>query len=361
MTEEPKAEDVQSEPAPAKRNWKHIVKPAAGAVILIVLIFWSTGVLRSRIAAGRIEYQAGLPVPANARLLTVKQEAVAPQVDVIGTVASATKVTLCARIPAYVTEVLVSAGSPVKKGQLLVTLDDREIQEQAASAEAQFKQAETELNRTRQLYDNQATTEQALTAAQSMFSVAQAQWSRSKVMLTYTKITAPMDGVVTDRHVEPGDLANPGQTLLAIYDPADMQLETPVPVRLLEKLPVGQAVEVTLDRPSTTFQGHVQKIVSEIDPGSRTQLVKVHIDDASGDILPGTFGRLRVSGDARPGILIPSSAVYTAGQMELVQIVKNERVIRRAIRTGSRHGTSVEVLAGLDAGDVLLLTPIQEN
>ena len=359
MTEEIQHEEIET--PPVKPYWERHAKPLAGAAVLGVLILWSTGAFHSRTPAGRLDYQAGLPVPANAKMLTVKLEPFAPRVDVVGTVASGTKVNLCARMPAYVTEVFASAGSSVKKGQELVTLDDREIQEQAAASEAQFKQAETELNRARQLYENQAATEQAFTTAQSLFTVARAQRERTKVMLTDTRITAPIDGVVTDRHVEPGDLANPGQTLLAVYDPANMQLEVPVPVRLLAKLPVGQTVEVTLDRPATNFQGRVRQIVSEIDPLSRTQLVKVHIEGTSGDILPGTFGRLWVTDDARPAITVPVSAVYSVGQIELVQIVKDGRVIRRAVRTGPKHDATVEILSGLNAGDVLLLNPIQEN
>jgi RND family efflux transporter MFP subunit len=350
----------ETPPAP-KRALDRFLKPLVGLVILAVVILWSVGVFRSRIPTGRVEYQPGLPVPPNAESFTVKLESIAPRVDVVGTVASDVKVNISARIPAYVKEVFVSAGSPVKKGQELITLDDREIREQVTAAEAQFKQAEAELNRARQLFDNKATTEQALTAAQSMFTAARAQWERSKIMQTYAQITSPMDGVVTDRRIEPGDIANPGQVLLAIYDPANMQLESPVPVRLLAKLPVGQAVEVTLDRSPTNFQGRVRQIVSEIDPLSRTQLVKVHIEGTSCDVLPGTFGRLWVADETRDVVVCPSSAVYSIGQIELVQIVRDRRAIRRAVRTGLKHGASVEVLSGLDAGDVVLVSPILED
>jgi RND family efflux transporter MFP subunit len=362
MTEDVKHEEPKIEPSPLpKRAWGRIAKPLLGSAVLLVVILWSVGVFRTPIQPGRLEYQPGFPVPQNAELFTVKPEWVAPRVDVVGTVASETKVDLSARIPAYVKEVFVVAGSSVKKGQELITLDDREIKEQVTAAEAQFKQAEAELNRTRQLFDNKATTEQALTAVQSMFTAARAQWERSKVMLTYAQITAPMDGVVTERRIEPGDLANPGQILLAVYDPTNMQLEVPVPVRLLAKLPVGQTVEVTLDRPATNFQGRVRHIVSEIDPLSRTQLVKVHIEGTAGDVLPGTFGRLWVDDDARQTIVIPASAVYSVGQIELVQSVKANRVMGRTVRTGPKHGADVEVLSGLDAGDQVLVNPIKEN
>jgi len=362
MSEEATAVQPSPEPAQqAKRGGSRILKPLAGGVVLLVVILWSVGVFRNRIAGEHLKYEPGLPVPPGAEVFTVKSEPVAPRVDVVGTVASSAKVNLSARIPAYVKDVFVTAGSAVKKGQELVTLDDREIKEQVAAAEAQFKQAEAELNRARQLFDNKATTEQALTAAQSMHAAARAQLERSKVMLTYAQITAPMDGIVTDRHVEPGDLANPGQPLLAIYDPGNMQLEVPVPVRLVAKLPVGQAVEVTLDRPATNFQGRVRQIVSEIDPLSRTQLVKVHIEGSSSEVLPGTFGRLWVADDARAAILIPASAVYSVGQIELVQRVQDRRAIRHAVRTGRRTGAIVEILSGLDAGDPVLVNPVKEN
>lgn len=362
MTEETNTDESRTEPQPTpKRVWGRIAKPLSGMTVLVIVILWSIGVFRTRTPAGRVECQAGLPVPPQAELFTVRTEFIAPRVDVVGTVASDVKVNLSARIPACVKEVFVAAGSPVKKGQDLLTLDDREIKEQVTAAEAQFKQAETEFNRARQLFDNKAATEQALTAAQSMFATARAQWERSKVMLTYAQIISPMDGVVTDRRIEPGDLANPGQLLLAIYDPTNMQLEVPVPVRLLAQLPIGQPVEVTLDRPATNFQGRVRQIVSEIDPLSRTQLVKIHIEGTGGDVMPGTFGRLWVADDARPAIMIPASAVYAVGQIELVQVVRDRRAIRRAVKTGPKCGASVEALSGLGAGDIVLVNPIQEN
>lgn len=362
MTDEMENVSPEVETPPARKGaLRRIMKPLFGVAVLVAVILWSIGVFRTRTAPGRVEYEPGVAVPPGAVTFAVRSVPVAPRIDVVGTVASEVKVNLSARIPATVKDVFVSAGSPVKKGQELVTLDDRDIREQVAAAEAQFKQAETELNRTRQLFDGKATTEQALTAAQSMCAAARAQWERSKVMLTYAQITSPMDGVVTDRRVEPGDLAGPGQVLLAIYDPANMQLEAPVPVRLLGKLPVGQAVEVTLDRAATNFAGRVRQIVSEIDPLSRTQLVKVHLEGASADILPGTFGRLWVADDARDAVMIPASAVYSVGQIELVQVVNGPRAVRRAVRSGPRRGDSIEVIAGLSAGDVVLANPVQEN
>ena len=355
------SEAAQSPHTPAAPAWKRHAKPILGVAVLIALILSSIGLFNARTPPGRVTSEPGLPVPESAPRATVKREAVAPRVDVVGTVASEVRVNLSARISAVVREIFVSAGSPVKKDQVLVILDDREIQEQVTAAEAQFRQAEAEYNRSRQLFDNKATTQQALTAAESMFTSARAQWERSKVMLTYSRIVSPMDGVVTDRRVEPGDLANPGQPLLAIYDTTRMQLEAPVPVRLLDKLPVGREVEIALDRATGVCHGVVSRIVSEIDPLSRTQLVKVSIAPTAVDLLPGAFGRLWVEDDPREAILVPASAIYRVGQLEFVQVLKDNRAIRRAVRTAPSAGGLVEALSGLEAGDVVLANPVKEN
>jgi RND family efflux transporter MFP subunit len=337
------------------------LKTAAGLIVLAGVIVWSVGAGRARVEAGRVEVKPGVEVPKGSEAFTVKAESLSPRVDVVGTVSSERRVNLSARMSAYVKEIFVSAGSAVTNGQPLATLDDREIREQVSAAEAQFKQAETELNRTRRLFEAQSATEQALTAAQSLFEVSRAQLDRAKVMLTYARVDSPLNGFVTDRRVEPGDLANPGQTLLAVYDPLNMQLEVPVPVRLLDKLPIGQKVEVTLDRPAGRYEGQVRQIVSEIDPLSRTQLVKVHIEGIGGQVLPGTFGRLWVADDAREAFMIPATAVYSVGQIEMAQVVQDGRAIRRAVRTGLRTGDRVEVLAGLAAGDAVLVNPAKGN
>lgn len=336
-------------------------KTIAGIVALAAIIVWSSGSCSRKVGAGKVAVERGRPVPASAATHTVASAPQPSLIYVVGTTASEEKINLSARIPAYVSRVFVSAGDRVKKGQSLVALDDREIQEQFAAAEGQLKQADAEFQRARQLFDKNATTDQALTAAESLFTAAKAQVERVKVMLTYAQITSPIDGIVTERRIEAGDLANPGQVLLAVYDPSRMRLEAPVPVRLVGNLALGQEVDLTLERPARDFKGRVTEIVSEVDPASRTQTVKIHIDGETGDVLPGTFGRLWVETDSRPSIRVPATAVYRVGQLELVQVVQDGRAARRLVKTGPAYGDQVEVLSGLADGDVILVQPVKEG
>ena len=176
---------------------------------LVLMIAWTGGVFHEKTAAGKLDIAVGKPLPENAVTYTVNVKPVAAKIDVVGTVASEESVHLSARISAYVSSIFASAGQSVKKGQVLIELDSREMQEKLAAANIQLKQSRTEYNRTLSLYKQKAATEQSLTAAESIYKAAQSQIAEINVMLTYTQIKSPINGMVTDRRVEKGDLANP--------------------------------------------------------------------------------------------------------------------------------------------------------
>jgi RND family efflux transporter MFP subunit len=303
-----------------------------------------------------VEVERGAPLPAGAAVITVKSEPVAPRIEIVGTVGSERVIHVSARLSAYVKEINVAAGSVVTQGQTLVVLDDRDLREQLAGAEAQLRQAEKEFQRAQQLYREKATTEQALSSAENAFHGAQAQADAVKVMLSYAVIKAPMAGVITDRRIEAGDLANPGQLLLTMFDPQRMRLEAPVPARLIGKLPLHTQVDVKLEHPDRSLRGTVTEIVSEVDALSRTRKVKIQLEGAKGDVLPGTFGRLAVEETPRPAVLLPAAAILHMGQLEMTQVVENNRVLRRLVKTGPAAEGRVEILAGLNSGDVVLAT-----
>jgi len=338
-----------------------ILKWSVAIAGLVLMIAFTGGAFHPKVQAGKLPTKPGQPLQEGAKTYTVNPKKVAPKIDVVGTVESGEKVHLSARISAYVSKVAASAGTKAKKGQTLIVLDSREIEEKLTAAKINLKQSKTEYDRTKSLYNKNAATEQALTAAEHMYNSAQSQVAEIKVMLTYTKIKSPIDGVVTDRQVEAGDLANPGQVLLSVYDAGNMRLEVPVPVRLIEKLALNQTVDITLDRPTRPFKGKVSEIVGEIDPMSRTQKVKVQINNKKGDILPGTFGRVWVRENAHTAILIPHGAVSMVGQLEMVHVVDDNRVLRRMVKTGPSFGKQVEILSGLSKGDVILVSPPKEG
>lgn len=323
-------------------------------VLFVALAVTGVGCGRNKIQPGLVEREPGRPLPQGAVVATVRVEEARARVDVVGTVSAAERVKVAARIQAQVAEVRASAGQRVERGQILLILDDREIREQLAAAEAQLKQAEADYERTRRLFEARTASEQELTAAESAFRSARAQVDRVRVMLSYTEIRSPLSGIVIERHVEVGDLASPGQELMSLYDPTRMRVEAAAPVRLIPYLALGATVPVTIEHPALSLTGVVAEIVGEIDPRSRTQIVRVDLDRPEADLLPGAFGRLWVETEPRPAVYAPARAIRRVGQLDTVGLVRGDRVIDRLVRVGPVQGDRVEILAGLADGDVIL-------
>lgn len=344
-----------------KTGWtqKKAVRWVAGVVALALMILWSGGIFDRKLSEGQAQGVKGLLLPENAQTVTAVVEDVAPMIDIAGTVEAEELIHLSARISAYVDQVFVSAGDPVKKGEVLITLDDREVRKQQEIADADFVQAEVEFNRTRELLKGNAATEQQMTSAKANDARAKAALERMNVMLSYAQIISPIDGIVTDRRIEAGDLANPGEILLSVYDTQRMRIVVPVPVRLAGKLKIGGKALITMDGYGDA-QGTVTEVVREIDPSSRTQQVRIHLEPVEQPVLPGTFGRVWVHDDARKSVMIPASCVYPVGQLELVQTVEDGRVMRRLVKTGPTAGDAVEILSGLAGGETVLLQPIRQ-
>ena len=333
------------------KSWK----PTLGIVALLGMMIHSSGACHRKTGTESVVAEAGRALAGGEPTATAVRTSLFARVDLVGTAESDRSVNLSARLSAYVQEVRATAGDQVKAGDLLVALDDREIREQLTAAEAQLKQADSEFKRTRQLFEAKAATEQAMTAAETGFQSARAQVDRMRVMMTYAQVTAPMDGVVTERRVEVGDLANPGQVLLAVYDPTRMRLEVPVPVRLLDRFAPNQDVQVKLDYPARAVAGKVTEIVSEIDPHSRTRKVKILLEDRSGDVLPGAFGRVWVDDAEHEGVWVPAAAVQRSGQLESVELVQGDRVVRRLVRSRALDDGRVEILSGLQGGETVVV------
>ncbi|MDD2237197.1 MAG: efflux RND transporter periplasmic adaptor subunit [Kiritimatiellae bacterium] len=338
----------------SRKNMRWILALAA----LVFMIVWSGGFLNRKLAPAVGPGIKGTPLPPDAETVTVEIKEQAPLIDIAGTVESEEIIHLSSRISAYVSQVFVSAGDAVKKGDVLVTLDDREIKQQRDMAQADAVQAEIEFNRTRELFEKKVSTDQQMTAARATYDRAKSALERMNVMMTYAQIIAPIDGIVTDRRIEAGDLANPGEPLLAVYDQHRMRITVPVPVRLADRLSVGEKTTVTLDGFDDS-QGTVTEVVAEIDPSSRTRQVRIRLQPFDRPLLPGTFGRVWVHDHARNSVVIPTSCVYTIGQLEMVQVVRENRLLRRLVRTGPSTDDSVEILSGLSGGEQILLQPIR--
>ncbi len=334
-----------------RRRISSTLKGLAAGIALIIIMLWASGALRNRMAPGSIPAETGLPLPGNGSIQTLQFEDFPQYVTLAGTVHAEQHITLSARLPAYVESVHGNAGDRVPEGQLLIALDQRELREEQSAAQAILQQAETAFQRSQRLLETNATTPQAHEAAESNYLAARAQAERVNVMLSYTRMLAPIDGVVSDRFVEAGDLAAMGQTLLTIFDPTNLRIEVPVPASLIHLFAVDTQFPVTLDQEQHQRTGTVTEIVSAFDPVTRTRRVKLRIDAAGDTVLPGMYGQVKVATGSMDAILLPPQAIQTVGQLESVMLHRDGHLYRRLVRTGPHHHNKVCILSGLAPGD----------
>lgn len=336
------------------------------ALIVIAAMAWLAGAFRpGKIPPGELAIP-GRPV---AGTVVVARAAERPRdAVVVGSVQSEVRTSIAARIIANVVEMRVNAGDHVKRGEVLVVLDDaapkarvEQARELLRSAEANRSLAQTELDRINVLRPTGAISRSQIDEWETKKAVAEADVARAKqavveseVGLEDAQLRAPFDGVVIDRSAEPGEQAYPGRPLLTVYDPSRLRLEASVPESYVGRLHAGQAASVYIEAVSQARAGRVEQIVPASDPNSRSFLVKVHLDDPAG-LYPGMYGRMRVVLGTERRIEVPRAAVSEVGQLAFVDVVQAGRARRRAVRLGQAEGATVEVLAGLRDGEQIVI------
>lgn len=331
---------------------------------------WMGGVFREKVRPSELPVER--PSASGRAIVTVERVRVEETVAAVGSVQPRKRTEVASQLLATILEVVPRPGDRVNPGDLLVTLDDRELLAQQreataslAAAEADLVTRRAELERARRARATGAISEDELTRVEGAYKVAEAQVVRAKevigrlaVQLTYTKIVARGGGIVSERLVEPGDTATPGKPLLVIYDPADLELHANVPETLAPAVPVGTVLTVRIDAAGLTARGKVREVVPLAQQGSRSVLVKVELPAAPSGrpLLPGMFGRVDIPVGTTERLWLPKAAVRHIGQLDLVEVVGPDNTLtRRFVRLGGIAGDKVEILSGLVAGERVAL------
>jgi len=339
-------------------------------VVVVVLLLWLAGSFHRKIdttAAAVSPEPTGRPVGA-ARLIPVRVVRVPRVETAVGTIGAVHEASVASKLLAKVTEVRVRAGQTVEESQVLVRLDDAELRARlqqaraaADAARAARDQANIEYDRVRNLFEQSSAARIELDRAATAVKSAEAELQRAEqaaseaaTYLEYATIRSPLDGVVIDRKVEPGDTVTPGQVVVSLYDPTRMQLVASVRESLTHRLWVGQDIDVRVEAIDKTCLGRVSEIVPEAQSASRTFSVKVTGPCPPG-IYSGMFGRLLIPLDEEEVLVVPREAIRRVGQLDIADVVDGDALHRRAVQLGRSFGDDVEVLSGLRQGELVAL------
>ena len=355
-----------------------------GAVLLgftagvAVLLFWLAGRFSPKVPVNAVGERAGASRIAG-EVVEVRMVSLPLSESAVGTIRAVHEMAIGSKLLARVMEVNLKAGQEVKANDVLFRLDDTDLHAKLEQAKAAVKsieavrtQAKADEQRNATLMQSNAISRQEYEKSVTAVRSAEADLQRTEqtvnevqATLDWATVRSPIDGTVIDKKVDVGDMVTPGQMLVTLYDPKQMQLVANVRESLTRQLQVGQTIAVRIDGLDKQCSGTVSEIVPEAQSSSRAFQVKVTGPCPTG-IYSGMFGRILIPLGEEQVLVLPRSAVRNVGQLELVQVVANGQVIQRAIRTGRTLGDvhdsagkalqdQVEVLSGLRQGEQVVV------
>lgn len=319
-------------------------------------------------------------------LLIAQRTAIPDYLEATGTVQAAQSAQLASQMMGTITRVNVHEGDAVRRGQVLITIDEAQphaayqsataglqaSRETIAAADADYALAESTMLRYQMLYDkksvspheyDEVTAKLALAkarrdAAHANSAQAEAAVAEAGTSVGFAKIRAPFDGLVVAKLADAGAMAAPGVPLLIVEDPSHFRLEAEVDENQIGAVLLGANVPIVLDSlGNQPITGKVVQIVPAADPASRTFTVKIDLP-GNPQIRSGLFGRALFPRGERQSILIPQTALLHRGQLDAIYVVgKDEIASLRYVTLGKPNGNDVEVLSGLDNDERIVVQP----
>jgi RND family efflux transporter MFP subunit len=292
-----------------------------------------------------------------------------------GTVQAFADAPIYARTTGYLKSWAVDIGTRVKKGQLLAELDTPEVDQQLlqaqadlAMAEANNRLAQSTAQRWTEMLASDSVSKQDVdekigdaAAKQSALQSARANMQRLWQLQAFKRIEAPFSGVITARNIDVGALVDAGTSreLFRIAASDKLRVYVQAPQSYAAFIEPGVPVTVQFsDRPGRTFPGKLVRTAAAIDPASGTLLTQIEMDNASGELLPGSYAEVRLQLAAKRGLRLPvNTLIFGAKGMRVAVVSAERRIALKEIQLGRDYGTEVEVVAGLSSDDAVVLNP----
>ena len=283
--------------------------------------------------------------------------------------------TVSAQVSGRIVDIRFDVGDRVEKGAVILRIDERAASQAVAASEAQVREAEATLvnaranyERTRQLLAQKFVSQAAVDKAEADFKAAE---SRMKATLagagaaatekSFTTIVAPYSGVVSARHVQLGEMAAPGKPLLTGFDPGGLRVVATVPSAQVPAIQAGARARIEVPSLGRWVEVKSVTVVPSADPRTHTTQVRLDLPADAKGLLPGVFARAHFVTGRAPRLMVPREAVLRRSEVTAVYVVDEKGEPRlRQVRVGTASDEkSVEVLAGLRAGEKVALEPVK--
>ncbi len=274
------------------------------------------------------------------------------------TIRSDAEAPVLARVSGEVVEILVEEGDNVEEGQLLARLDGERLRLQMIEAKANLDKTAKEYERYVELHERGLVSASAFEGLKFDMDALNATYELKRLNYNYTKIRAPISGVVSSRNIKLGQHVMAGAAAFKITDTTRLVAYLSIPQTELSKISAGDTARLRVDAmPEVEFSAVIARISPTIDPRNGTFRATASIENQGGELAPGMFGRFDIAYEKHAdALLIPAAPVLQEDSETVVYVVNDGSASRRAIKVGIQSDGFVEVLGGLDANEQIVVT-----
>jgi membrane fusion protein (multidrug efflux system) len=296
------------------------------------------------------------------RVVTVEGEVVkagsmTKRISTVGKISANASVTLKSEMSGKIKEILFTEGASVKKDQPIIQFEDADAKAELKLAEADVLLRKADLERTEKLHQQKIGSTKEFDKARAEFTMAEARLDSAKSKLDKTLIKAPFEGTVGLINLSVGAYVQAGQELVTIVDATPIRVEFKVPEKNIHDIGVGQAIEVRIDAfKDQVFKGAVEAVDAQVEAESHSIALRGSIPNEDLLLRPGLFANISlIIGEQGDIIQIDEAAVDREGEIEFVWVVEKGKAVRRRVLTGIRENGKMEIIAGVRAGQIVVI------
>lgn len=280
----------------------------------------------------------------------------AQEVEALGTVRANESVDITAKVTDRIAAIRFEEGQQVRKGQLLIELENMEARADLAAAQAAYGDSQSQYKRSQELYETRALSQAQLEQLQATLKANEARVAAAQSRLNDRLIQAPFAGRVGLRNVSLGGLVNPGQIITTLDDLSIVKLDFSVPEVFLSalqpKLPIHA---LSSAYPDKQFRGQVLSIGTRVDPATRSIAIRAEIDNRDGHLRPGMFMNVKLVRAERDAMMLPERAIVPENDRHFVFVVEDAKALKREVALGRRRPGEVEILEGVSLSDQVIV------
>jgi len=289
--------------------------------------------------------------------VVVSASAFTNNLELSGTLEANESVTLRSEVSGLVTSINFKEGATVSKGALLVKINDRDIQAQLQDALTKQQLAASNENRSKQLLDKGAISQEEYDTALANLQSLKAQSQLIRAQLSKTAIYAPFSGKIGLRSISAGEYLTPATVIANLASINPLKVNFSVPERYMAQIKMGSEIAFNTDGTNKTYTGKIFAVEPGINVQTRTLQIKALVPNPDSELLPGSFAKIKLSLDMdKDALLIPNEAIIPVLDGKTVFVSRNGKAQQVKVEAGTRTAENIVITSGLKAGDTVLTT-----